>query len=105
MKCFFMIRGSTRAGLARRTPATFTAQDALLCELEHVRRQEYAEDHEEAEVGLRCLAAPVRDCSGQTVAAISISGPAVEFAGDAEAGFLPAVIEAGLNLSRRLGFR
>src|SRR5207302_20682 len=71
-----------RVGLARRTPATLTDQDASLRELEQVRRQGYAEDHEEAEVGLRCLAAPVRDSSGQTVAAISISGPAVEFAGD-----------------------
>ena len=39
----------------------------------------------------------VRDGSGQTVAAISISGAAVEFAGDAESRLLPEVIEAGLN--------
>lgn len=94
-----------RVGLAQRTPATLTDQDALLHELEHVRRQGFAEDREEAEIGLRCLAAPVRDSSGQTVAAISISGPAVEFAGAAQARLIPAVVEAGLSLSRRLGFR
>ena len=35
----------------------------------------YATDNEESEVGLFCIAAPIRDLSGTVVAAISASGP------------------------------
>lgn len=67
------------------TPHTITTMDALLAELAHVRTQGYAVDDEEFTVGRRCIAAPVRDESGQTTAAISLSGlpaslPAEDFA-------------------------
>lgn len=48
--------------------------DAFLEELEHVRTVGFAIDNEEAEAGVRCVAAPIwRD--GSVVAAIAITGP------------------------------
>ena len=72
--------------LTRRTPATITTRAALRRELAAVRRGEPAEDREEDVPGLRCLALPIRDATGQVVAATSISGPAGEFGGAAPGG-------------------
>ena len=41
-----------------------------------MRRHGVAFDNEEIEQGLRCIAAPVRDDSGELVAVLSVSAPA-----------------------------
>lgn len=75
----------TNRPLEALTTRTITTMDALLAELARVRAQSYAVDDEEFATGRRCIAAPVRDESGQTIAAISLSSvpaslPASEFA-------------------------
>ncbi len=55
------------------TPRTITTMDALLPELARVRAQGYAVDDEEFAIGRVGVAAPVRDESGRTIAAISLS--------------------------------
>jgi DNA-binding IclR family transcriptional regulator len=62
-------------GLSGLTKNTITTESALLAELSKVRRQGYGEDNEECEIGVRCVAAPIRDYSGKVIAAISTSGP------------------------------
>ena len=57
-----------RKGLTRYTEHTITTKAALLAELDKVRRQGYALDNEENEVGSRCMACPIRDYSGDIVA-------------------------------------
>jgi DNA-binding IclR family transcriptional regulator len=64
-----------RAGLPAMTPRTITDLAALWEELSYVRVRGYATDHEEIEEGLACVAAPIRDYRGDTIAAVSISGP------------------------------
>ncbi|MCW2878850.1 MAG: IclR family transcriptional regulator [Sphaerisporangium sp.] len=64
----------TRTGLPRRTEHTITSIEAMLAELEKVRDQGYAMDFGEEELGVHCLAVPVRDGS-RVVAGMSISGP------------------------------
>lgn len=66
-----------RLELARFTDNTMCTVSALNEELVRVREQGYALDWEENEVGIRCIAAPVRDASGTVVASSGISGPAV----------------------------
>ncbi|MCZ9338593.1 IclR family transcriptional regulator C-terminal domain-containing protein, partial [Streptomyces sp. TRM76130] len=63
-----------RTGMPAATEKTITTPDDFLVALEEVRRQGYAVDDNEQEIGVRCLAVPVPD--SPTAAAISISGPA-----------------------------
>ena len=57
------------------TPRTITSAKRLLKELRIVHERGYAVDDQEREKGVRCLAAPVRNHTGDVVAAISIAGP------------------------------
>jgi IclR family acetate operon transcriptional repressor len=61
--------------LIKRTENSITDPRMLRQELEKVRRQGYAIDRQESEVGICCVAAPIRELSGRVAAAISISGP------------------------------
>ncbi|ACB84744.1 IclR family transcriptional regulator [Natranaerobius thermophilus JW/NM-WN-LF] len=61
--------------LEKLTEKTITSVDELLNELRNVKKQGYAIDDEEYCKGLCCIAMPVKDFSGKTVAAISVSGP------------------------------
>jgi DNA-binding IclR family transcriptional regulator len=89
--------------LARRTPLTITDPAILRIELDRVRATGYAIDDEESNPGVRCVAAPVVDESGATVAAVSISGSAAEFGEDAMPQYIAAVKEAGRAISSRIG--
>jgi DNA-binding IclR family transcriptional regulator len=62
--------------LAVRTEHSITALPGLLDELAQVRARGYACDNEEIELGLRCVAAPIKDASGAVVASLELSGPA-----------------------------
>ena len=64
-----------RTGLPGKTPHSLTTLGALEKELDKVRRHGIAEDDEEAEIGLKCVAAPIHDEEGHIVAALSVSAP------------------------------
>lgn len=57
------------------TPNTVTEPKLLLEKLEEVRQCGFAVDDEEFALGLKCLAAPVKDWSGNVVAAVSVAYP------------------------------
>ena len=65
-----------RTGLARHTPNTLTTLSLLERDLERTQCQGWATDNEEAEPGVRCVAAAIRDDAGRLVAALSLSTPA-----------------------------
>ena len=65
-----------RTGLASHTRNTLTSLPLLERELESIQRLGWATDAEEAELGVRCVAAAVRDDTGALIAALSISSPA-----------------------------
>ncbi|MFI7420983.1 IclR family transcriptional regulator [Nonomuraea sp. NPDC049684] len=64
-----------RTGMPRRTPNTITDAAGMLAELGRVKERGYAMDLGEEELGVHCLAVPVRD-GERVVAAMSVSGPA-----------------------------
>ncbi|MFF4197298.1 IclR family transcriptional regulator [Nonomuraea sp. NPDC001831] len=64
-----------RTGMPRRTPNTITDAAGMLAELVRVKERGYATDLGEEELGVHCLAVPVRD-GERVVAAMSVSGPA-----------------------------
>src|SRR5947199_112770 len=59
-----------RDGLSPRTPQTITDPLALKKVLEAVRLRGCAIEDEESELGMRCIAAPLRNDAGEVVAAI-----------------------------------
>jgi DNA-binding IclR family transcriptional regulator len=65
-----------RTGLAPQTRNTIANVALFERELEKIQRQGWATDNEEAEIGVRCVAAGIRDDSGALVAALSLSSPA-----------------------------
>jgi DNA-binding IclR family transcriptional regulator len=92
------------AQLERFTPRTLTG-DELLSDLAVVRERGFAIDDEEREVGVRCVAAPVRDAAGRVIAAISVAGPAGRIPADLPHSELARlVVTAAANLSRDLGY-
>jgi DNA-binding IclR family transcriptional regulator len=93
-------------GLAKRTGNTIVDPTQLKEHLKSVRAQGYAIDDEENEKGIRCVAAPIYNEVGKTVAAISISGPAFRITKKViQEPLKKEVMETALKVSQRLGFR
>ncbi len=67
---------AARTGLAGHTKNSITDPSRLERELALVRARGYARDNEELELGVRCIAAGIRDDTGKLVAGLSISAPA-----------------------------
>jgi DNA-binding IclR family transcriptional regulator len=65
-----------RTGLAPHTRNTLSSIPVLERDLERIQAQGWATDNEEAELGVRCVAAGIRDDGGALVAALSLSTPA-----------------------------
>ncbi len=86
------------------TPKTIVTKTDLLAELEKVRRDGYALDEEENELGGRCLAAPVINHVGKTVAAISISAPIQRLPKEKIPEYGEKIKTAAGILSRNIGY-
>jgi len=92
-------------GLEAYTPHSITDRDALIKDLTKVAEQGYAFDIEELDIGVRCVAAPIRDYTRRIVGALSISGPATRFSDERlEKELVPLITRASEELSTRLGF-
>jgi DNA-binding IclR family transcriptional regulator len=90
--------------LTRFTSHTLTSKRALAAELALVRERGYAIDDEESALGLRCVAAPVRDARGEVVSAVSLSCPADRLSLDAAHAAARDVQAAGNDISVSLGW-
>ena len=88
----------------RQTEHTIVSRTALVAEFERIRRAGFAENRQESEIGVVSIAAPIRDESGTTIAAMSVAGPAdrMDHRRDQVAD---NVMTMALATSRRLGFR
>lgn len=82
------------------TPRTITDAGRLLRELEVVRHRRIAFDLQESGDGLFCVAAPILDSAGMSVAAISVTGATLQSQVEEHAG---AVRTAALAISRSIG--
>lgn len=88
----------------RKTEHTIVARAALMSEFERIRAQGFAENRHESEMGMVSIAAPIRDHSQTTIAAMSVAGPAdrMDHRRDQLAEI---VVTLALATSRRLGYR
>lgn len=91
-------------GLPRHNENTIGSSKRLKNELASIRKQGYSLDDEEDEIGVRCLAAPVFDSSGSTLASVSISGTIMQITADNLTGLVTDVRKAASNISGLLGF-
>jgi DNA-binding IclR family transcriptional regulator len=94
-----------RQGLTRFTPRTITDPARLREELERIRTSGYAVDDGEHQAGVRCVAAPIRNYSGNVIASLSISGPAIRIPKEAVPSLAQRVKEVAGKLSARLGYK
>src|SRR4051812_42447791 len=99
-----VVKQVVELGLKRYTDNTIVDGSMLMKELAEVRQKGYALDDEEIEMGLRCVAAPIRDHSGQVVAAISVAAPVQRMTKKTVQSTIPTVIASAESISRRLGF-
>ncbi|SBT15708.1 DNA-binding transcriptional regulator KdgR [Vibrio celticus] len=86
------------------TDKTHKTVEHLLAELDWVKHQHYAEDIEEQEPGLRCIAVPVFDRFGEAAAAISISFPTNRFDEKRKRDYFSSLHHAARNISKNLGY-
>lgn len=94
-----------RRGLPRCTPRSIIDRQTFLAELARVRQRGWATNLEEEELGLGCVAAPIRDHSGTVVAALSIAAPTVRLQGVHLDRHVELLLGAAAEIARALGYR
>jgi len=90
--------------LQRFTAHTTTDMEALLAHIRQARQQGWCLVNQELEEGLISIAAPLTNRTGQTVAALNISGQANRTsAAMMQESLLPALLSAARTISRMMG--
>ncbi|MCJ7834202.1 IclR family transcriptional regulator [Cuneatibacter sp. NSJ-177] len=86
------------------TPNTITDLRELKRVLRVVRKQGWAMDNEEYQLGHRCVGAPIFDYRGTAVAAVSASGSIEMLSDDRLDLVISQVRKAAQDISRRMGY-
>lgn len=87
------------------TPKTIIDPDVLREESARFRAQSYTFDDEEYELGVRAVAAPIRNALGQVIAALSMPGPVSRISEDLISEMAGALMEGATAISHRMGWR
>ncbi len=87
------------------TPNTITTPLRLKQELRLIRSQFYANDNEENECGIRCVAAPILDFDGKIQAAISVSGSTLTMTEEQLMRVTTDLLKSSRLISNELGYR
>lgn len=93
-----------RLGMPRLTDLTITSAEAMRDELARIRKQGYALDLGEREVGLIGISVPVRNASGVVVATCTASGSAARITTDRIPLIRDRVAISAAEISERLGW-
>lgn len=91
------------SNLTRFTEHTIVKPQLLMESLAQIREQNYAVAHEEHQVGVSTVAAPVCDHTNTICAAVSISGPTYRIGAVEVNSFLPPLRETTRGISTQLG--
>lgn len=91
-------------GLTPHTENTIIKREALAATLKEVRAREYAVDDEESEIGLRAIAAPVRNSRGGVIAAVGVAAPVQRMTKKVMQNCVPTVVAIAGAVSQRLGY-
>jgi DNA-binding IclR family transcriptional regulator len=88
-----------------KTPKTLSSKEDLAKEINQIRRNGVAFDDEENELGLRSVAAPIRDWEGRVTAAISIIGLTARINKAQLQEFAPIVKDYALRISQAMSIK
>jgi len=94
-----------RTKLIRKTEKTIVDPVILQEEIRKIRKQGYAFDDEETELGGRCVAAPINNDEGTTVAAVSIMGPSTRIRQSDLTSLARMVKRVAYGASAQLGYQ
>ncbi|BDV44499.1 IclR family transcriptional regulator [Geotalea uraniireducens] len=96
----------TRVELSPFTPNTITDREQFKAHLREIAAKGYAVDNEELEIGVRGVAAPIKDYRNAVVGAVIISGPAIRFTDDhIRNDLVPLAQKTAVSISVKLGYR
>jgi len=90
--------------LERLTPRTQVKLPLILAEIAVIRKEGIAYDTEEYMPGLCCMAAPIKDFSSRTIAAMSLSMFKHKMKGERRAYFKEALFRASSEVSEKMGY-
>ena len=88
----------------RFTEHTIVEPHDLTIELEKIRTSGIAYDNEEHVLGVRCVAAPIFNQTGNVIAAISIAGPTVRIVNEKLKLIRELVMNAASEISAQMGY-
>ncbi|WP_347139342.1 HTH-type transcriptional regulator BhcR [Paracoccus sp. SSK6] len=89
--------------LTRFTDKTLTTPDALTEDMARIRSRGFSFDDEERTRGMRCIAAPVFDLTGEAIAGVSVSGPTHRIGHEHVKTLGAVVAAAAAELSQAMG--
>jgi IclR family KDG regulon transcriptional repressor len=87
------------------TPNTITNKDSLRKTLAEIRKQGFAVDEQDFEIGAFAFGAPVFDHEGKIVAGVSITTPTARCSPERRQELIPMVINAARKLSEKIGYQ
>lgn len=87
------------------TNKTVCERELLLKSLNHVKKNGYAEELEELEIGLSCVGAPIYNHLGVAFAAISVSGPTSRMNDNFRKEISVSLIEFAQEISKKIGYQ
>jgi IclR family KDG regulon transcriptional repressor len=93
-----------KSPLVGMTRDSITDPDLLRAHLDKVRAEGLAVDIGESDSAMRCVAAAVRDHSGVTIAAMSLSAPIIRWTPQTQVEWATLVREGAARLSTRMGY-
>jgi DNA-binding IclR family transcriptional regulator len=79
-------------------------RETFLAEIERVRRRGHAEEDEEEQAEISCVAAAYFDSNGDVAGAVGVTGFARDLVGDRRSEAIAGVTELAAGVSRKLGF-
>lgn len=99
-----MIGKLDRMVFKRYTDKTICDRETLIKSLELIRNNKYAEEFEEFQLGLSCVAAPIFNHLGKPFAAISVSGPCSRMNPHFRKDIGESLIEYTREISGKIGY-
>lgn len=92
-----------RIGLESFTQHTKSTLELIQDDMTITLGRGYAIDDQERNIGMRCIAAPIKNAFGEVIAGISVSGPTSRVASDQITRFSRSVMSTAKDISKALG--